>query len=457
MLVPVSMHKAEKYALDKKALTDERLVFLMQNCGCARKVYNLYVSWLYDILEKQGFKPGDTIDVKLPEVTVFKKEFPFLKEADSLALANAKDDFSKAIERFNKQDDRSTYTKRALRRAESGTEPLSFRGLKGMPKFHARRMGYVSYTTNCQYPSESNDLKNPTIHLEDDMLYVPKHKQGLKLIIHRKLPEGAILTHVTFSMDTDGKFYASISYSYTIVMDMTLRHAVTSGVDQNVIDNLSFIGLDYAQEDFYVDSEGRKANYPHYYRMSEEKLGKLQKKLSRMTKDSENYKRMLAKVQKCSAHIKNQRLDFIRKEANYLAKSYDVVVVEDINLRAMGSTLSLGKNLHDNGFGMFRNILARKLEEKGSVLVKIDRFFPSSQTCHICGHKDPKTKDLSVREWTCPKCGTHHDRDHNAAENIRDEGKRVFAEYFSNWLTKDEKSRKKAASLSSARKKKKAA
>lgn len=457
MLIPVSMHKAEKYALDRKALTDEGLSFLMQNCGCARKVYNLYVAWLYDRLEETNFQPGDTIDVKLPEVTAFKKEYPFLKEVDSLALSNVKNDFARAIERFNNQDDRSSYTKRAKRRAESGTEPLSFRGLKGIPKFHARRMGYVSYTTNCQYPSKTNSYKKPTIRLEDDMLYVPKYKKGFKLIIHRKLPEGAVLTHVTFNKDTDGKFYVSIHYSYTIMMNMTLRNAVANGTTQNIIDNLSFLGLDYSQEDFYVDSEGRKANYPHYYRMSEEKLGKLQKKLSRMTKDSENYKRMLTKIQKCSVHVKNQRLDFVRKEANYLAKSYDVIVVEDIDLRAMGSALSLGKNLHDNGFGMFRDILSRKLEEKGSVLVKVDKFYASSQTCHICGHKDPKTKDLSVREWTCQKCGAHHDRDHNAAENIRDEGQRIFAEYFLEWLQKDTKSRKKAASLSSARKKKKAA
>jgi putative transposase len=225
-------------------------------------------------------------------------------------------------------------------------------------------------------------------------------------------------------MDTDGMFYASIGYTYVVMMDMNLRTAVLND-DKEVLDSLSYLGLDYSQDDFYVDNEGRKANYPHYYRKSEEKLAKLQHELSKMEKDSNNYKKQQNKIARLHKKIRNQRKDFVTKKAVSLAREYDVVIVEDINLRAMGECLKLGKNLHDNGFGMFRNVLSRKLEEKGSVLVKIDKWYPSTQTCHCCGYVNKETKDLAVRAWDCPECGMHHDRDVNAAINIRDEGMRI--------------------------------
>ena len=120
----------------------------------------------------------------------------------------------------------------------------------------------------------------------------------------------------------------------------------------------------------------------------------------------------------------------------------------------MGQALTLGKNLHDNGFGMFRDILARKLEVKGSVLVKVDRFYASTKTCSCCGEKNPEVR-LGMSRWICPVCGTAHIRDENAAINICEEGKRVFLEYFAEWLAKDEQSRTQSAALRAARRKKK--
>ena len=135
----VNIIEAVKYAVDMKSLQEETLQFLMQCFGCARKVYNLYVDFLYQKLEKEGYINGDELPaLKLPEVSSFKKIYPYLKKADSLALSNAKIDFEDAVKRYNKKSDHMTYTKRAKRRAESGTEPLTFRGLVGMPKFHAR-------------------------------------------------------------------------------------------------------------------------------------------------------------------------------------------------------------------------------------------------------------------------------------------------------------------------------
>jgi len=453
MLAPVTMHKAIKYAFYEKAMPDKQRTFFMQNFGCSRKVYNLYVDFLYDKLDKAGYTGGTKLPkIHLPEVTALKKQYPYLKDADALGLANAKQNFEKAVQRYNKESDFKSYTKRALRRDQSGTEPLTFRGLKGMPKFKSKAHGDFSYTTNCQYPAEGKGLKQPTIRLEGDTLYIPKLKEGIKLVIHQQLPEDAVIGSATISMDIDGRMYVSIEYTYVVQMDLSLREAALKD-DPSILDGLKILGLDYSQQDFYVDSEGRTANYPHYYRKSEEKLARLQRQLSHMEKGSKNYQDKQAEIAKVHIKIRNQRKDFINKLASKLASEYDVIVVEDIDLRAMGGALSLGQNLHDNGFGMFREQLAKKLEAKGSLLVKIDRWFPSTKRCHHCGCVNPDVK-LGMSKWVCPHCGVELARDWNAAINIREEGKRILLEAMRTWLEEDAKSRAKAEAMTKARKEK---
>ena len=371
-----TVHKAEKYALDGKHLDDATRTFLMKNFGCSRKVYNLYVDFLYASLEESGYAGGGPLpEVKLPEVSSFKESYPYLKEADSLGLANAKLRFQNAMRRYDNEYDHVSHTKRALRRAESGTEPLTFRGLKGMPKFHAKARGDFSYTTNCQYPKEGNGLKNPTVRLVGNILYVPRLRNGVRLVLHRPLPADARIGNVTFSMDIDGRFYAAVEYSCQADINMNLREAVLAG-DTSVPDGLSFLGLDYSQKDFYVDSEGRKANCPRSYGKSEAKLAGLQRELSRM--------------------------------------------------------------------------------EKGSMLVRVDRSFASTKTCSCCGYRNMDIT-LALREWDCPACGAHHDRDVNAAVNICREGKRIFPERYAEWMEEDRKARKRAEERSDARRRKRSA
>ena len=221
-----------------------------------------------------------------------------------------------------------------------------------------------------------------------------------------------------------------------------MRQAVLNG-DSDALNRINILGLDYSQEHFYVDSEGRKANYPHYYRKSESKLAREQRILSRMKKGSSNYKKQLLRVQRSGKKIRNQRNDFINKEALKLSCEYDAVAVENLNLRNMSKSLKLGKNLNDNGFGQFRTRLETKLREKGYVLVKIDRYYPSTKTCHCCGTKNPEIK-LGISKWVCPVCGAELDRDENAAINIRNEGKRIFAEYYMEVLKKEELARARA-------------
>ncbi len=437
MTESVKIRKAEKYAVSQRALPDETRDFFMQNFGCCRKVYNLYVDWLYKMLEESGYSGGERLpSVKLPQVTEFKKEFGYLKSADSLGLANAKISFEKALKHFNEDCDHKSYTKGAMRRDRSGTEKLTFRGLIGMPRFHSKAHGDYSYTTNCQYPTDTGKLKQPTIRLEGNRLYLPKLKGGVELIVHRPLPENARIGNVTVSMEANGQMYASVEYECEAAVDTDLRRAVLDG-DRSVLDHISVLGLDYSQENFYVDSEGRKANYPHFYRKSEAKLAREQRRLSRMEKGSSNYRKQLLKVQNIGAKIRNQRKDFISKEALELSRKYDAVAVEDLDLRNLSKSLKLGKNIHDNGFGQFRTRLEAKLRGKGSILVKIDRFYPSTKTCHCCGNYHSEIV-LGVTKWICPFCGVELDRDENAAINIRNEGKRIFADYYKDVLKKEE-------------------
>ena len=454
MLSPVTIHAAQRYAVSMKDLDDDTRTFFFKTWGCARKVYNLYVDLYYQALEKAGYKGGHDIPkVNIPTEKTFKKQYPYMNEADSLALMNARLHFQDAVKRYREEHDHVSYTKRAIRRDSSKTEPLSFRGLKGMPKFHSKANGDFSYTTNCQYKTGKAGNVTATIRLSGEMLHLPKLPKDIRLCVDRPLPKDAVIRNATVSMDTDGRIFVSINYERTITMDMRIREAAIND-DASILDELSFLGLDYSQHDFYADSEGRKANYPHYYRESEGKLQKLQRELSRMKKDSANYKKKQKQIQKLHVKICNQRKDYLQKESSYLVSRYDVIVVEDINLRAMGECLNLGKNLHDNGFGMFRDMLKYKLERKGSFLIKVDRFFPSSQICHVCGYQNPDTKNLNLREWVCPECKTHHDRDNNAGKNIEQEGRRVFLVQVRELIQEESGAQTRAENKKNARKRK---
>lgn len=454
MKSPVTMSQAQVYGISKQN-SKEIFQFFQKNFGCTRKVYNMCVDSCYKQLEQAGYTSGDDLpDISFPKVAALKKDYPYLKEADGLGLANSVRDFQKACKTFRDQKDRSTYRKSALRRDRSGKELLSFRGLKGIPRFHAKSAGYFSYRTACQYPKEGNALKRPTIRLEGSILYLPKLKQGVKLIIHRKLPEDAHILNVTVFMDTDGTYRVSICYSYTFLMEMDYREAATQ--EQPLPKETRFLGLDYSQKDLYVDSEGRKANYPKYYKRSEQKLARLQKSICRKEKNGKNYQKSMRKIQKLHVKIKHQRHDYLQKLSTELVSRYDVIVLEDINLRAMGGCLSLGKNLHDNGFGLFREMLAYKLWKKGSCLVRIDRMYPSSKTCSVCGAVKQDLK-LSDRIYICPECGCFIDRDYNAAVNIREEGKRTFLIYLKEAMEKEEEAKIRQKATKERRQKKKKA
>ena len=173
-------------------------------------------------------------------------------------------------------------------------------------------------------------------------------------------------------------------------------------------------------------------NIQIFLRKAEKKLAKAQRKLSKKKKGSRNRDKQRLRVAVLHEKITNQRHDFLHKKARFLADRYAVIGIEDINVKAMakrkkGGKFSFGKSVEDNGWNMFTKILEYKLAWQGKQLVRIDKWFPSSQLCHVCGYQNKETKDLSIREWDCPKCGSHHNRDKNAAINIREEARRISA------------------------------
>ena len=220
----------------------------------------------------------------------------------------------------------------------------------------------------------------------------------------------------TVSQESDGRYYISVLFEFDKVENTYIA------------DKTNAIGLDYASDGLYVDSNGNVGTNHKYYRESHDKLAKAQRRLSRMQGSkkhedkSNNYIKQLRKVNKIHRHIANQRLDNLHKISTEIANQYDVICVETLNMKAMSNKgFGNGKATLDNGYGMFLNLLEYKLNDRGKYLVKIDKWYPSSQTCCKCGLIHPEMKDLTNREMLCC-CGNHMDRDVNAAINILTEG-----------------------------------
>lgn len=264
----------------------------------------------------------------------------------------------------------------------------------GFPKFKSKSKNKSSYKTNNQ---------NGTIYVKDDYLKLPK--VGLvEIRMERKLPIGSTIKNVTISKTKTNKYFASIQFEY---------HK-----EVNQVQPKSYLGLDYAMSDFYVDSEGRKGNYPKFYRLSQDKLAKEQRKLSKKKKGSNNYNKQKLKVAKIHEKIANQRKDFLHKISRKIVNSYDVVCVESLNMKSMSKTLKFGKSVHDNGWGMFIHMLKYKLEEMGKHLVFADKFFPSTKQCSSCKNKKDEIS-LAERTSVCSFCELEIDRDLNAALNLK--------------------------------------
>ena len=365
------MNKAYKFRIYPN---EEQKIIFSKTFGCTRFIYNKMLSDKIDYYKQTKQKLNNT-------PAQYKTEFEWLKEVDSLALANAQMNLQKAFTNFF-------------------TNPKS-----GFPKFKSKHKNRKSYTTNNQKGS---------ITLENGYLKLPKIVDLIKIKQHRQIPEDYKIKSVTVSQTPSGKYYASILCEYeNQVQTAELK---------------DFLGLDFSMKELYKDSNGNEPCYPRYYRQAEKRLKREQRKLSLMKKGSSNRNKQRIKVAKLHEKVANQRKDFLHKQSRQIANAYDCVCIENLDMKAMSQALNFGKSVSDNGWGMFIKFLQYKLEEKGKRLIKVDKFFASSQICSVCGYKNSETKNLGIRAWECPKCGTHHDRDINAAINIKNEGMRlVFA------------------------------
>ena len=356
---------------------DEQKILLAKTFGCVRMVYN---HWLdRKIRQYEENKTNVTYTACAKEMAEMKKteEYAFLREVDSISLQQSLRHLDTAFQNFFKQ-------------------PKT-----GFPRFKSKKRNKNSYSTVCI---------NSNITISNGYLKLPKIGQ-VRLKQHRDVPKEYRLRSVTVSQTSSGKYYASILFEYE------------DQVQEKEIE--TFLGLDFSMHGLYRDSNGNEPAYPGYYRNAEKRLAREQRRLSKMQKGSNNRRKQRIKVAKLHEKVSNQRKDFLHKQSRQITNAYDCVCIEDLDMKAMSRSLKLGKSVSDNGWGMFTAFLKYKLEEQGKKLVKVDRFFASSQMCSACGYKNAKTKDLALRQWDCPQCGIHHDRDVNAAINIRNEGMRI--------------------------------
>ena len=374
------MNSAIKYRLYP---TSEQKIMFAKTFGCCRKVYNLMLSEKIESYKTTG---------KFVAVTPakYKKDFPYLKEVDSLALANVQLNLQSA---FRNHFDRNRRKK------------------TGFPKFKSARHSRKSYTTNNQ---------NGTVAIIDSR-YIRLPKIGnVRAVIHRVPGTDWKLRSATVSCSSDDRYYVSVLFEYE-------NSASTYVVDEN-----NAIGMDYASDGLYVDDKGNIGTNHKFYRESHKKLAKEQRKLSRKKGSrkgedkSHNYLKQQRKVNRIYTHIANQRKDNLHKISAEIANQYDIVCVENLNMRNMSNRgFGNGKATLDNGYGMFLDMLEYKLANRGKYLVKVDKWYPSSQICHCCGKRHPEMKDLRIRTMRC-ECGYVMDRDRNAAMNIKKEGLRIM-------------------------------
>ena len=344
----------------------EQKVLLAKTFGCARFIYNKMLGEKIAHYEQFGKNLRTT-------PAMYKSQYQWLKEVDSLALANEQLHLETAYKNF-------------------------FRDKKtGFPKFKSKHKGHNSYTTN---------LVNGNIALNNGLLKLPKLGK-VKIKQHRVIPENYRLKSVTVSQTPTGKYYASLLYKY----------------DTDIIEIIpeSIIGLDFSMNELYIDSNGDIPEYPRPYRSMQTKLAKEQRKLSKRKKGGSNYLKQKQKVALIHEKITHQRKDFLHKQSKQIANAYDAVCIEDLNMQAMSQALNFGKSVSDNGWGSFVRMLEYKLKNQGKKLIRLDKWYPSSKTCSYCGLIKSELS-LSERTFRCDDCGVVLDRDYNSAINIRAEG-----------------------------------
>ncbi|HSH25757.1 MAG TPA: IS200/IS605 family element RNA-guided endonuclease TnpB [Massilibacterium sp.] len=373
------VHKAYKFRIYP---TKEQEIFIAKTIGCSRFVFNHFLSQWNDTYKETG--KGLTYRACSAKLTQLKKEFVWLKEVDSIALQSSLKHLADSYTRFFKKQNKA-------------------------PRFKSKKNKVQSYTTK---------ETNHNIAIVDNKIKLPK--LGLVRFAKSRDVHGRIL-RATVRRNPSGKYFVSI-LAETEVLPLEKTK--------------SSIGIDLGITDFAIFSDGRKIDNNKFTSKMEKKLKREQRKLSRRALlakkkgidllDAKNYQKQKRKVARLYEKVANQRDDFLHKLSTEVIKNHDIICIEDLNTKGMLRNRKLAKSISDVSWSSFVTKLEYKAAWYGKTIVKISRWFPSSQLCSHCGHNNGK-KPLEIREWTCSACHEHHDRDVNASKNILAEGLKTIA------------------------------
>lgn len=365
------MEKAYKYRIYPNKRQKE---LLAKSFGCCRFVYNHFLNKRIETYQTE--QKTLTYNQCSSELTKLKSELEWLKEPDKCSLQNALKDVDRAYKNF-------------------------FKNNAGFPKYKSKKTHRFSYRTNA---------------INGNIAYLEKHiklpKLGMVKTRTKLIPQGRIL-NATISQEPSGKYYVSLCCT-----DVEIPKLEKTGKE---------IGIDLGIKSFAVTSSGETIPNPKYLQKSLNKLARLQRELSRKTRGSSNWNKARIKLARLQEHIANQRTDFLQKLSTKLIRENDVICIEDLQVKNMIRNHKLARNIADVSWSEFIRQLQYKADWYGKTIIKVDKWYASSQICSCCGEQFPITKDLSIREWICPNCHTVLDRDGNAAINILREGKRILA------------------------------